>query len=185
MKMPRKPTSAAASGLSKKRSPSIARPGSERPHDLGSFVCAVLEPQPAESLIDIHFNLIARQARREAWRKASWTTECLLKWRNFLTAADAYRGTENHDGLRIGNHFVPASIINPKELPSLVKLWREAVVAQILTPAPTLSDLAWKRAASRYRLLPIQKAQVNAAIAADEAFFIGHPVKRPRTKVSG
>jgi hypothetical protein len=63
----------------------------------------------------------------------------------------------------------------------LVDTWREAVVKQLLTPAPDLGAINWKRAklASRdFASLPTKPERIERAIADDEAWLAAHPTRR-------
>lgn len=69
----------------------------------------------------------------------------------------------------------------------LVDKWREAVVKQLLTPAPDLAAITWKRAklASRdFSYLPIKAERVEQIIANDIEFLAAHPMRRKREKRS-
>ena len=114
-----------------------------------------------------------RKARNEAWDRASHTTsywnarlkwQCELKW-----AQDC--------GLADSDTFPPA-----EERQLLVDTWREAVVKQLLTPAPNVAAVAWKRAVlarNDYVIGRYVKAErVERAIADDEAFLAAHPVRQ-------
>jgi hypothetical protein len=62
-----------------------------------------------------------------------------------------------------------------------VDMWREAVAKRLLTPAPTLADVAWKRAKVKsddFKQLPIALARAEQAIADDLAFLAAHPTRR-------
>jgi hypothetical protein len=63
----------------------------------------------------------------------------------------------------------------------LVDAWREAVAKQLLTPAPYLGAVTWKRAKFKSRdfaHLPISAACAEQAIADDVAFLAAHPTRR-------
>ncbi len=55
----------------------------------------------------------------------------------------------------------------------------------ILTPAPRPEDLQWKRRQADWTAIPLSRAEIDAALAADEAFFAAHPVKRERRRPAG
>ena len=55
----------------------------------------------------------------------------------------------------------------------------------MLTPAPTLADVAWKRAkikSDEFNQLPITLARAEQAIAADLAFLAAHPMRRSNSE---
>jgi hypothetical protein len=63
----------------------------------------------------------------------------------------------------------------------LVTIWREAVAKQILTPAPDLAGITWKRtqlAGKCVDYLPIKTECIEQAIAEDVAFLAAHPTRR-------
>jgi hypothetical protein len=63
----------------------------------------------------------------------------------------------------------------------LVDKWREAVAKQLLTPAPDLGAVTWKRAklkSSDFSWLPIDAARAEQAMADDVAFLAAHPTRR-------
>jgi hypothetical protein len=63
----------------------------------------------------------------------------------------------------------------------LVDKWREAVAKQLLTPAPDLGAVTWKRAKLKsgdFSWLPIEAPRVERAIADDLAFLAAHPVRQ-------
>src|ERR1700736_3378270 len=80
-----------------------------------------------------------RQARDEAWNRARHTTSywrARLDWHSDLEFAQKR-------GLADSGSFPPAADENRF---SLADTWREAVVKQLLTPAPNVAAVAWKRA---------------------------------------
>jgi hypothetical protein len=67
----------------------------------------------------------------------------------------------------------------------LVDKWREAVAKKLITPAPTLADVAWKRARVKsddFKQLPITLARAERAIADDQAFLAAHPRRRSNSE---
>jgi hypothetical protein len=74
--------------------------------------------------------------------------------------------------------FPPAAYENRS---SLVDTWREAVVKQLLTPAPNVAAVAWKRAklsGGAFSHLPVKADRVERAIADDIAFLDAHPARQ-------
>ena len=70
----------------------------------------------------------------------------------------------------------------------LVDTWREAVVKQLLTPAPDGAAVAWKRAklAGRgFSHLPTKAERIERVIAEDLAFLAAHPVRQSKRKTTG
>ena len=115
-----------------------------------------------------------RQTRDKAWNRASRTTSywrVRLDWHGELECAQKW-------GLADSGSFPPAADENRI---SLVNTWREAVVKQLLTPAPNVGAVAWKRAklsGRDFRYLPVKPDRVERAIADDVAFLAAHPTRR-------
>jgi hypothetical protein len=117
-----------------------------------------------------------RQARGGAWNRASRTTSywrARLDWHNELQCAQKW-------GLADSGSF-PAAADETRS--SFVDTWREAVVKQLLTPAPDLGAVTWKRAklkSSDFPYLPVKKERVERVIADDVAFLEAHPTRAKR-----
>jgi len=122
-----------------------------------------------------------RQARGKAWNRASQTTSywrARLDWHRELYSAQEW-------GLADSGSFPPAADENRY---SLVERWREAVVKQLLTPAPNVAAVAWKRAKHSGRdfsYLPVEPERVERVIADDEAFLAAHPVRQSNRRRQG
>ena len=115
-----------------------------------------------------------RSARRDAWWHAGRVTEywrARLDWQCVLELAQKY-------GIGDSRSFPP-----PREIETRGELcdkWRAAVVKQLLTPAPDLAAITWKRAqlAGRgFSHLPIKAERIERAIAHDVAFLAAHPTR--------
>jgi hypothetical protein len=68
---------------------------------------------------------------------------------------------------------------------SLVNTWREAVVKQLITPAPNVAAVAWKRAklsGRDFSHLPVKPDRVERAITDDLAFLAAHPTRRSNSE---
>jgi hypothetical protein len=114
-----------------------------------------------------------RQARDEAWNRARHTTSY---WRARMDWHGELEFAQNR-GLADSGSFPPAADENRF---SLVDTWREAVVKQLLTPAPNVAAVAWKRArlsGRDFHCLPVKPDQVERAIADDIAFLDAHPTR--------
>jgi hypothetical protein len=118
-----------------------------------------------------------RIVRRDAWWRAGRVADywrARLDWQSALGIAQKYG---------IGDS---ASFPAPREIEnrsSLVDTWREAVAKQLLTPAPDLAAINWKRAqlAGRdFSYLPIKAPRVEQAIADDLAFLAAHPTRHSK-----
>jgi hypothetical protein len=83
-------------------------------------------------------------------------------------------------GLADSGSFPPA-----EDRESLVETWREAVAKKLLTPAPNVAAVAWKRAKlSRrdFRHLPVRLDRIERAIAEDVAFLAAHPTRKSNSE---
>jgi hypothetical protein len=117
-----------------------------------------------------------RIARRDVWWHADRVSDywrARLDWSSALGLAQQY------------------GIADSASLPSaenesrfgLVDKWRESVAKKLLTPAPDLAAITWKRAklkSSDFPYLPVKKERVERAIANDVAFLEAHPTRAKR-----
>jgi hypothetical protein len=139
---------------------------------LSAFIEACLDPLPDDVLIDTHYNLMVRYQRWDAWRAADAKTRC---YNALFEAAGLIR--EN------ARYRVHAPVSIPPESECL-KLYRQALAEQLLTPVERKADIDWKKrkfkSESRegYWCLPVEPEEIEASIAADEAFLAAHPTKR-------
>jgi hypothetical protein len=134
-----------------------------------------------------------RKKRWDAWREARAVTRY---WQARLDLSDAIECVQRHDAPVGRDH--PA--VNPGDHWPLLTSYRKALVEQLLTPAPDLAAVSWKKAThakSQHRyvdcadlrsalLAPHVKAEqigrlIERAIADDEAFLAAHPT-RPKRK---
>jgi hypothetical protein len=117
-----------------------------------------------------------RQMRDEAWNRARHTTSywrARMDWHFELQFAQRW-------GLADSGSFPPAA---DETRFAFVDTWREAVVKQLLTPAPNVAAVAWKRAklsGSDFPYLPVKPERVERAIADDIAFLTAHPTKKSK-----
>ncbi|WP_426442219.1 hypothetical protein [Bradyrhizobium genosp. P] len=93
-----------------------------------------------------------------------------MDWRNALELAQQYEIADS------------TSLPVPDEGRfHFVDKWREAVVKQLLTPAPDGLAVAWKRArlaSSDFAYLPTKAERIERVIADDVAFLQAHPTRR-------
>jgi hypothetical protein len=136
-----------------------------------------------------------RKKRKDAWRAADAVTGY---WQARLNLNDAIERVQRHDAPVGRDH--PA--VTPDHHWPLVTSFRKALVEQLLTPAPTLAEVSWKKATlagGQHRY--VDYADVRSALAGgqhtkaeqlgrlieraiedDEAFLAGHPTRRPKRK---
>ena len=63
----------------------------------------------------------------------------------------------------------------------MVRRWREALVSQVLTPAPDANSVKWKQAvldSGDLENAEVKTERVERAIADDIAFLEAHPTRR-------
>ena len=134
----------------------------------GAFLDKLLEPLPAEGLIDIGLNRDLRKARGHVWRRAM----------NAYEAADALRRFYWTEVIRFSD-FEPnarKAKANVRFELNLRDLQEERGIALMRTPAPDKEALAWKHRRSTRLAFKMPKAEIDALIAADEAFLVAHPM---------
>ena len=168
----------AIAGLSKKDRKQIARAA-------GTSRMSRVEQQEPERLARDEGELSTtcknsrlRQARDKAWDRARQTTSY---WRGRLDWHGELEDAQKR-GLADSGSFPPAADENRF---SLVDTWREAVVKQLLTPAPNVAAVAWKRAklsGRDFSYLPVKPDRIERAIADDLAFLAAHPVRRSNSE---
>jgi hypothetical protein len=116
-------------------------------------------------------------ARRDAWRHSAKVTDywqARLDWDFALDLAQ-------RNGIADSASFPPACG-GLEGRRSLVDKWREAAARQLLTPAPDLAAVAWKRAKLNEQSLPITKERIEQVIADDVAFLEAHPTRAKKDK---
>jgi hypothetical protein len=116
-----------------------------------------------------------RIARRDAWWHACRVSEywrARMDWQAALSTAQLWNVA--------GSSLYPRADGENRQVS--VDTWRASVAKQLLTPAPDLGAVAWKRAKLKgrdFRLLPIEARPVERAIADDIAFLTAHPTRTP------
>ena len=99
-----------------------------------------------------------------------------MEWQSALETAQHWRIADS------------ASFPPPREKEGrfdLVDKWREALVKQLLTPAPDLAAITWKRAqlAGRgFKHLPTKAGRIERVIAENLAFLAAHPTRRSNSE---
>jgi hypothetical protein len=137
------------------------------------FVRRHERPLP-EPLTETCKNQRLRDARKDAWNHARHTTDY---WRARLDWHSALGFAQDH-GIADADRFPPG---DGECRMSLVNTWRAALVKQLLTPAPDIGAVTWKRAqlrAENYRYSDVKPERIERAIADDVAFLEAHPTRR-------
>jgi hypothetical protein len=165
---------AAAAKLAKEESPeggTLTQYRSERLARRAKRI-AVLETAP-ETLTVTCRNKRLREQRQIPWRKAQVTTEywrARMRWCDALTSAQTV-GIKEAVGDK-GDHRDDRNF-------SLQK-WRESIAEQLLTPAPDVGAVTWKRSQLRDQQwrYSVTDKQVERAIADDVVWLEQHPTKK-------
>jgi hypothetical protein len=116
-----------------------------------------------------------RLSRRDVWRTASRLT---AYWRARLDWESALSTAQTH-GVADANSYPKCE--DGENRWALVDLWRTALVKQMLTPAPDVAAIAWKRAqlrAEEYRYTDVKPERLQHAIDADVEWLEAHPSKK-------
>jgi hypothetical protein len=117
-----------------------------------------------------------RLSRRDAWGAARRLTDY---WRARLDWESALSLAQEHN-IADANSY-PKCDDYGKDRWSLLDLWRTALVKQMLTPAPDVAAVAWKRAqlrAEQYRYTDVKPERLQCAIDADVEWLKAHPSKK-------
>ena len=118
-----------------------------------------------------------RDARRKAWRKASieadfW--EVSLRWYEKVILAQENGVAEALKHKRLA--------WDSADRWALVKSYEDAVGTQLLTPAPDLASVEWKRKERRRAFVRVPVAQLDRAIADDLAWLEKYPARERRVR---
>jgi hypothetical protein len=169
-------------------------------HRVSSVRTERAEPRTArdttETLSPTCKNSRLRKKRKDAWREANAVTGY---WRAQLDLHTAISLVQRHDVPEGRDH--PA--YTPDDHWSLLRRFRKALVEQLLTPAPTLAEVVWKKAklaGGQHRYVDCADLRsaltggehtksaeqlgrlIERTIEDDEAFLAGHPTRRSRRK---
>jgi hypothetical protein len=121
-----------------------------------------------------------RIARRDAWWRAGRVTDY---WRARLDWQSALETAQRHEIADSASLPLPGK----ESRFGLVDRWREAVVKQLLTPAPDAAAVTWKRAQlarQDFNYLPTKAERIERVIADDAAFLDAHPVGQSKRRTS-
>lgn len=139
--------------------------------------------RPPETLTETARNQRLRAQREEAWRKAEVETRY---WKAKIEYDEAQFIAARHGIIPAlgGDHD------NNQDRRTLnVQKWRKAQLLQMLTPAPTVEALTWKRqafASRQYEHIGMDPERiqrgVEQSIEEDAAWLKAHPTRRPRNE---
>jgi hypothetical protein len=125
---------------------------------------------PARSITAINSDL--RNERRAVWRPAAALTRYWrMKWDLEGAASNPWLADSPE-----GRQFYQEEYCYT----SLEK-FRDALVRQLLTPAPDIGAVNWKKtnfAAGQHKYTNVKSEKIERAIADDLAWLAGHPTKR-------
>jgi hypothetical protein len=162
---------------------SSGAPGVHRDRQKRRHQRAVTQFSPPKALpaggvsADIGLNERLRIERRTAWYAASATAEI---WRGRMRM---------HDEITIAQRYQLPEVqgLPPAEegdRARMLERYRRAMVARLLTPAPDMASVIWKRRVvdrfSPWDWMDVTPERVERAIADDEAFLKAHPTRRHR-----
>jgi hypothetical protein len=117
-----------------------------------------------------------RQSRRDAWRAADHLADywhARMEWQSALETAQTYNVAD-------ANSSFPKCEDGVNRW-TLLDLWRDALVQQMLTPAPDQGAVTWKRAQLRggqHRYVGVKDEKLQRAIEKDEEWLKSHPSRK-------
>jgi hypothetical protein len=131
-----------------------------------------VEPRTAEPgyRSPIAKNEHLRRDRREAWLAASALSRY---WEAKLDFVDAVSYAHRY-GLKDARGDAETSL---EDRLVIAEIWREAVGKQMLTPAPNMAEVTWKRQKLGKAFFRVDKERVEKSIADDIAFLDAHPTR--------
>jgi len=115
-----------------------------------------------------------RKERRDVWRAAEALTRYWRARFEFEQVSSTSGLADSPEGRKFYQERAPGPFDS-------VAKWREALIAQLLTPAPDTGAITWKRAtfaAGQHKHTDTKPARIERAIADDEAWLAAHPTKR-------
>ena len=128
-------------------------------------------PEPAT---ETGRNFRLRQQRRDDWCRADAIREYWKAAREMDSAIHRVQRCELPEG-DLHQPLVPGSC-----WPIITK-YRAAIMAQLLTPAPTVREIEWKRAVFKHgdhEYTDVKPERIERAIAEDVEFLRAHPTRR-------
>jgi hypothetical protein len=119
-----------------------------------------------------------RGCRRDVWREAD-------------AVMDYWHVSMKMDGAisRVQHHGAPEGELHPTRIPTdywtLVEKYRKAWARLMLTPAPDMQSVTWKRAqlkAGSHKHTDLKTERIERAIADDVEFLRAHPTRQSRKR---
>ena len=133
------------------------------------------EPSMAAETSTTAKNARLRSARREAWRKADAATDfwdAYLRFTDQVARARAVGVQEAHRHPEL----------DCKAQWKILDRYREALGKQLLTPAPDIATVNWKRHKLSEACIGVKKEHLKKSIADDVAFLEAHPTRNSRAR---
>jgi hypothetical protein len=120
-------------------------------------------------------NRSLRGERKKEWRRAHVATKYWKALLGFITAAAI---------ARIHKMREAECQFELKDCQPFVDKYRAALGKQLLTPAPDVASVNWKRAHMKEPLIGVEPELVERAIADDMMFLTAHPTRGPKKEAS-
>jgi hypothetical protein len=117
-----------------------------------------------------------RKQRCDSWRAAEAATRYWRLRLDFESALSYAQNMEMPEG-----RYHP--VVDHEDRYPMVGKWREALVRQLLTPAPDARSVTWKQmtlVTRQFRHTGVKPERIERAIADDLAFLAAHPTRRRR-----
>jgi hypothetical protein len=134
----------------------------------------VANPQCEENVSTTYKNWHLRQQRHVKWREADALREY---WHASFQMVKAIS--------RVQNNNMPEGDLHPQCNPqdhwTILAKYRAAIMQQLLTPASTVAEVTWKRAAfkaGQHRHTDVKPERIERAIADYVEFLRTHPTRR-------
>jgi hypothetical protein len=131
-------------------------------------------PRNEENISVTLRNSRLRDQRYKVWRAAEARQDY---WHKRLKFESAIGGAQRHD-LPEGDLHPPHD--HHKDYMPAVEKWRAALVAMLLTPAPTVAAVTWKKAAlkaGQHKHTTTKTERIEQAITADIEWLNAHPTR--------
>ena len=133
-------------------------------------------PRCEGDVSDTAENQRLRSNRHDAWRDADAAMDY---WRMSMKMHSAIACAQRH-GLPEGDLQAPT---DHAEFNQMCAKWRKAWARLMLTPAPDMRSVTWKRVqlkAENYKYTGLTAKRIEQAIADDIEFLHSHPTRRAR-----